>query len=102
MKFGSLGDGDTVPAADKDLWEYFSELYKNSNKGIKGRGKGRKIALMADPRSGGGSTSSSMQGVMPHEIGQSGEGEDEEESEESSEEDEGEVATRPKQGTYFR
>ena len=35
-----------MPSEDRDLWEYFSELYKNSNKGIKGRGKGRKIAAM--------------------------------------------------------
>jgi hypothetical protein len=25
------------------LWEYFANLYKNSNKGIKGRGKDRKV-----------------------------------------------------------
>ena len=24
---------------DQELWEYFAILYKNSNKGIKGRGK---------------------------------------------------------------
>lgn len=29
--------------SDKELWEYFSTLYKNSNKGIKGRGKDRRI-----------------------------------------------------------
>lgn len=28
---------------DMELWEYFSTLYKNSNKGIKGRGKDRRI-----------------------------------------------------------
>jgi len=32
-----------VNAADKELWEYFANLYKNSNKGIKGRGKDRKV-----------------------------------------------------------
>jgi hypothetical protein len=32
-----------VHAADKELWEYFANLYKNSNKGIKGRGKDRKV-----------------------------------------------------------
>ncbi len=42
-KFASIRDGDTVTAADKELWEYFSDLYKNSNKGIKGRGKDRKV-----------------------------------------------------------
>lgn len=30
-------------AMDKELWEYFATLYKNSNKGIKGRGKDRRI-----------------------------------------------------------
>ena len=25
------------------MWEYFANLYKNSNKGIKGRGKDRKV-----------------------------------------------------------
>lgn len=28
---------------EQELWEYFSTLYKNSNKGIKGRGKDRRI-----------------------------------------------------------
>jgi hypothetical protein len=28
---------------DKELWEYFADPYKNSNKGIKGRGKDRKV-----------------------------------------------------------
>ena len=31
-------------AADRDLWVYFAGLYKNSNKGIKGRGKDRQIS----------------------------------------------------------
>lgn len=42
-RFASIQDGDIVPAADKELWEYFADLYKNSNKGIKGRGKDRKV-----------------------------------------------------------
>lgn len=42
-KFASIQDGDIVPAADKEIWEYFAKLYKNSNKGIKGRGKDRKV-----------------------------------------------------------
>lgn len=49
-KFASIKDGDIVHAGDKELWEYFANLYKNSNKGIKGRGKDRKV----------GSNSSSM------------------------------------------
>ena len=43
-KFASIKDGDLVNAADKELWEYFANLYKNSNKGIKGRGKENKVA----------------------------------------------------------
>jgi hypothetical protein len=33
-----------VNAHDKELFEYFASLYKNSNKGIKGRGKDRRIS----------------------------------------------------------
>ena len=29
---------------ERDLWQYFAGLYRNCNKGIKGRGKGRKVA----------------------------------------------------------
>ncbi|KAF1812081.1 hypothetical protein P152DRAFT_44213 [Eremomyces bilateralis CBS 781.70] len=43
-KFSSIREGDPVTAQDKDLWEYFARLYRNSNKGIKGRGKHRRIA----------------------------------------------------------
>jgi uncharacterized Zn-finger protein len=42
-KFMSVGDGE-IPEEDKDLFEYFASLYKYSNRGIKGRGKDRKIA----------------------------------------------------------
>jgi len=31
--------------SDRELWTYFASLYKNSNKGIKGRGKDRKIVF---------------------------------------------------------
>lgn len=35
------------------MWEYFSSLYKNSNKGIKGRGKDRRIlTTKRSPNSG--------------------------------------------------
>ena len=45
-----MREGDTVSATDKQLWEYFSTLYKNSNKGIKGRGKDRRISTIpSDP-----------------------------------------------------
>jgi hypothetical protein len=42
-KCASIKDGDVVASADKEQWEYFANLYKNSNKGIKGRGKVRKV-----------------------------------------------------------
>lgn len=32
---------------DMELREYFQSLYKNSNKGIKGRGKGRKVEVVS-------------------------------------------------------
>ena len=43
-----MREGDAVSAMDKELWEYFATLYKNSNKGIKGRGKDRRI--FANPK----------------------------------------------------
>ena len=33
---------------ERQLREYFTDLYKNSNKGIKGRGKGRKVEVVVD------------------------------------------------------
>lgn len=42
-----MREGDTVSAQDKELWDYFSTLYKNSNKGIKGRGKDRRISTIS-------------------------------------------------------
>jgi hypothetical protein len=43
-KFATIRDTDAITSADRDLFEYFAELYKNSNRGIKGRGKDRKIS----------------------------------------------------------
>lgn len=43
-KFASiLNAGGQLQGEDKDLFEYFALHYKNSNKGIKGRGKDRKV-----------------------------------------------------------
>lgn len=36
---------DYVSEKDRELLDYFASLYKNSNKGIKGRGKDRRIAV---------------------------------------------------------
>ncbi|GAV29400.1 hypothetical protein PMKS-002900 [Pichia membranifaciens] len=45
-KLAQLGEGigsyDSLPESEKELLDYFSSLYKNLNKGIKGRGKARK------------------------------------------------------------
>ncbi|KUJ14143.1 uncharacterized protein LY89DRAFT_589497 [Mollisia scopiformis] len=44
-QFASIKDGDIESAADKDkeLWDYFTNLYKNSSKGMKLRGKDREV-----------------------------------------------------------
>ncbi|KAF3403616.1 Asparagine-rich zinc finger protein AZF1 [Penicillium rolfsii] len=44
LRFAQMGDEGPMSPADRELWEYFAELYKNSNKGIKGRGKDRRIS----------------------------------------------------------
>ncbi|KAI9797737.1 MAG: hypothetical protein M1835_006909 [Candelina submexicana] len=49
QKFTRMREGDLVTAADKELWAYFAALYKNSNKGIKGRGKDRRISTTSRP-----------------------------------------------------
>lgn len=49
-KFAQVRDGDDISVADRELFEYFAELYKNSNRGIKGRGKDRKITGTKKPR----------------------------------------------------
>ena len=54
LRFASMREGDPVTAQDKELWEYFATLYKNSNKGIKGRGKDRRISAIAKADNGNG------------------------------------------------
>ncbi|KAI0884466.1 uncharacterized protein GGS22DRAFT_23450 [Annulohypoxylon maeteangense] len=44
MKFKSLAPGAELPEEDRKLFHHFAELYKNSNKGIKGRGSNRSVA----------------------------------------------------------
>jgi hypothetical protein len=41
-KFARMDPNDISPQ-DRELFDYFAEMYKNSNRGIKGRGKDRKI-----------------------------------------------------------
>ncbi|KXS99361.1 hypothetical protein AC578_8970 [Pseudocercospora eumusae] len=43
-RFENIKAGDVVETWEKDMWEYFAGLYKNCNKGIKGRGKDRRIS----------------------------------------------------------
>ncbi|KAH5617484.1 hypothetical protein HBI23_255840 [Parastagonospora nodorum] len=51
QKFATITPGDHVSHTDKELWGYFASLYKNSNKGIKGRGKDRRISAMSSSAS---------------------------------------------------
>ncbi|OJJ43721.1 hypothetical protein ASPZODRAFT_73594 [Penicilliopsis zonata CBS 506.65] len=44
LKFSAMTEGEPMSQPDRQLWEYFADLYKNSNKGIKGRGKNRVIS----------------------------------------------------------
>lgn len=43
-RFETIQDGDVVDSWEKEMWEYLSGLYRNANKGIKGRGKDRRIS----------------------------------------------------------
>lgn len=38
---------EVVAPEEAELRDYFQDLYKHSNKGIKGRGKGRKVEVIA-------------------------------------------------------
>jgi len=58
QKFASIREGDPVTQQDKELWEYFAALYKNSNKGIKGRGKDRRISSAGSTGANGSHNSS--------------------------------------------
>lgn len=39
---------EALPDDERDLLDYFAKLYKNSNKGIRGRGKGKRVARIND------------------------------------------------------
>ncbi|CCX11328.1 Similar to Asparagine-rich zinc finger protein AZF1; acc. no. P41696 [Pyronema omphalodes CBS 100304] len=47
-KFMSIRNPEDIAPSDRGLFEYFADLYKNSNRGIKGRGKDRKIRNVRD------------------------------------------------------
>ena len=42
-RFAQTEQENVMSEEDRELWEYFSTLYRNCNKGIKGRGKDRRI-----------------------------------------------------------
>lgn len=61
-----MTDADVMDPQDRGLWEYFATLYKNSNKGIKGRGKDRRIASSSSSsstKSGGAAGPLNSQGT---------------------------------------
>lgn len=60
IKFSTVVEGDPMTPQDRELWGYFATLYKNSNKGIKGRGKDRKISPSSKSSSSSTSSSSSV------------------------------------------
>jgi hypothetical protein len=66
QKFATISPGDYVSQADKELWEYFASLYKNSNKGIKGRGKDRRISAVLSSASTHPSSYTSMPMASMH------------------------------------
>jgi hypothetical protein len=45
------------------MWQYFSQLYKHANKGIKGRGKDRRISVTGVPESTAFSFASSAEAM---------------------------------------
>ena len=44
VKFSTDDESDPMSSQDRELCNYFAMLYKNSNKGIKGRGKDRRVS----------------------------------------------------------
>ncbi|KAK3340819.1 hypothetical protein B0H65DRAFT_559929 [Neurospora tetraspora] len=46
VRFGTIEDWSIVSKEDMEIFKDFAEVYKNSNKGIKGRGKYRKVKLV--------------------------------------------------------
>lgn len=46
QKFASMRSVEEMTEADRELWDYFLTVHKNSNKGIKGRGKECRVELV--------------------------------------------------------
>ncbi|KAK0292003.1 DNA-binding transcription factor [Friedmanniomyces endolithicus] len=67
-RFESIREGDVVEVWEKEMWEYFAGLYRNCNKGIKGRGKDRRISNMSSvlsSRAGSERRRDSVAGLTP-------------------------------------
>ncbi|KAK3995077.1 hypothetical protein QBC44DRAFT_32904 [Cladorrhinum sp. PSN332] len=45
-RFATISNWDSASSEDREMYQYLATLYKNSNKGIKGRGKRRNVALL--------------------------------------------------------
>ncbi|KAF3483603.1 putative C2H2 transcription factor (Azf1) [Arthroderma uncinatum] len=59
VRFAMITEPDRMNPQDAEMWEYFAMLYKNSNKGIKGRGKDRRVSSTAKARSNSTKTNNS-------------------------------------------
>ncbi|EZF31245.1 hypothetical protein H101_05141, partial [Trichophyton interdigitale H6] len=59
VRFAMITEPDRMSPQDAELWEYFAMLYKNSNKGIKGRGKDRRVSSTAKTRANSTKTTTS-------------------------------------------
>ncbi|KAI0977444.1 hypothetical protein F4678DRAFT_477478 [Xylaria arbuscula] len=46
LKFSNMRSVTEMTEADRELWNYFLDVHKNSNKGIKGRGKECRVELL--------------------------------------------------------
>lgn len=55
---------DDLPEEEKEMFEYFCSLYKNSNRGIKGRGKGTKTIVFKPQSVGRTRSQSSVDNTM--------------------------------------
>ncbi|SPO00620.1 uncharacterized protein DNG_03369 [Cephalotrichum gorgonifer] len=51
QKFATAKVPSDVSEAERELWEYLATTYKNSNKGIKGRGKDTRSGVFQSPKS---------------------------------------------------
>ncbi|KAI1776027.1 hypothetical protein F4818DRAFT_366881 [Hypoxylon cercidicola] len=72
VRFSNLPPGSKLSEEDQKLFNYFAELYKNSNKGIKGRGKDKDKHRRDGPKHRGSTTPSvshySVQPSVQHHI----------------------------------